>query len=59
MSTRWIYEVVELSPNMIGPPMADRLSEELDKLGRQGWELVSCNQVTPFDHVRLILKKQA
>lgn len=59
MSTRWTYEVVELSPNMLGPSMTERLREELDRLGEQGWELVSVNPVTPFDHVRLILKKEA
>ena len=56
--TRWTYEVVELSPNMLGPSMTERLREELDRLGRQGWELVSANQVNPFDQVRLILKKE-
>jgi len=59
MSSRWIYEVVELSPNMLGPSMAERLREELDRLGRDGWELVSATQVNPFDQVRLILKKEA
>ena len=59
MSSRWIYEVVELSPNMLGPSMAERLREELDRLGRDGWELVSANQVNPFDQVRLVLKKEA
>jgi len=59
MSTRWIYEVVELSPNILGPSMAERLQEELDRLGGEGWELVSANQINPFDQVRLILKKEA
>ena len=59
MSTRWTYEVVELSPTMLGPSMTERLREELDRLGRQGWELVSVNQVNPFDQVRLVLKKEA
>lgn len=55
--TRWSYEVLELTPNMLGPSMAEKLAEELNRLGRQGWELVSMTQVTPFDHVRLVLKK--
>lgn len=58
MSKRWIYEVVDLSPNMIAPPMSERLHEELERMGALGWELVSANQVTPFDHVRLIFKKE-
>ncbi|KGM57165.1 hypothetical protein N799_14360 [Lysobacter arseniciresistens ZS79] len=59
MSKQWTYEVVELTPNMMGPAMSDRIRETLDDLGRQGWELVSNVQLTPFDHVRLILKKEA
>lgn len=55
--TRWSYEVLELTPNMLGPSMVEKLAEELNRLGRQGWELVSMTQVTPFDHVRLVLKK--
>jgi hypothetical protein len=58
MSKQWTYEVVELSPNMMGPPMSDRIRDELDRLGAQGWELVSTAQLTPFDHVRLILKRE-
>ena len=58
MNKQWTYEVVELTPNMMGPPMSERIREELDRLGRLGWELVSTAQLTPFDHVRLVLKKE-
>lgn len=57
MSTRWIYEVVEMNPNMLGPSMTERLQEELNRLGQDGWELVAANQINPFDQVRLILKR--
>ncbi len=59
MSDRWTYKVVDVSPSMLGPTMSEKLSDELNRLGKQGWELVSVNQTSPFDHVRLILKKDS
>ena len=59
MSDRWTYKVVGVSPSMLGPTMSEKLSDELNRLGKQGWELVSVNQTSPFDHVRLILKKDS
>ncbi|KGM52485.1 hypothetical protein N792_05295 [Lysobacter concretionis Ko07 = DSM 16239] len=59
MSNRWSYQVLELTPSMLGPSMSEQLSDELNRLGEQGWELVSMTQITPFDHVRLVLKKEA
>ena len=53
------YPELELKPSMLGPSMSEQLSDELNRLGEQGWELVSMTQITPFDHVRLILKKEA
>ncbi|MGV8941220.1 MAG: DUF4177 domain-containing protein [Lysobacter sp.] len=59
MSDRWTYKVVDISPSMLGPSMSEKLSDELNRLGKQGWELVSVNQISPFDQVRLILKKES
>lgn len=57
--TRWTYQVIEIVPRMLGPAMSERLQEELDRLGAEGWELVSVMPVTPFDHLRAVLKRPA
>lgn len=58
MSTRWSYKVVELQQKMFGGDnLTERAQQELDKLGAQGWELVSVVQAGPMDTVRLYLKK--
>lgn len=55
--TQWTYQVVEIVPRMLGPAVSERLQEELDRLGAEGWELVSVMPVTPFDHLRAVLKR--
>ncbi|HZX76565.1 DUF4177 domain-containing protein [Lysobacter sp.] len=57
--TQWTYQVVEIVPRMLGPAVSERLQEELDRLGAEGWELVSVMPVTPFDHLRAVLKRPA
>lgn len=57
MSTRWSYKVVELPLKLFGGKLGDRVQQELDKLGPQGWELVSVVQAAPADTLRLFLKK--
>ncbi len=59
MNQRWTYEVVEIVPRMLGPAVSERLQDELNRLGAEGWELVSVMAVTPFDHLRAVLKKPA
>lgn len=59
MSRRWSYKVVELKYTMFGETMTDRAQQELDKLGQQGWELVSALQSSAADSLRLILKKES
>src|SRR3546814_10370913 len=44
MSKRWQYKVVELPYQLFGGKLAERAQAELDKLGAQGWELVSVVQ---------------
>ncbi|MDQ3039296.1 MAG: DUF4177 domain-containing protein [Pseudomonadota bacterium] len=57
MSQRWSYKVVELPIKLFAGKLGDRVQHELDKLGPQGWELVSVVQASPVDAVRLYLKK--
>lgn len=59
MSDRWTYHVLELTPKVLGPSMSEQLSEQLNTLGDQGWELVTLTQISPFDHVRLVFKRAA
>lgn len=58
MSTRWSYRLVELKVKLFGGNLSERVQQELDKLGPQGWELVSVVQASPVDCVRLYLKKE-
>ena len=58
MSTRWQYKVVELPFQLFGGKLAERAQAELDKLGAQGWELVSTVQASPADTLRMFLKKE-
>ncbi|WP_320415179.1 DUF4177 domain-containing protein [Lysobacter changpingensis] len=57
--TQWTYQVLEIVPRMIGPAVSERLQEELNRLGEEGWELVSVMPITPFDHLRAVLKRPA
>ena len=57
MSARWTYKVVELKVKLFAGSLGERVQQELDKLGAQGWELVSVVQASPVDTLRLYLKK--
>lgn len=59
MSTRWQYKVVEIKVNLFGANVTERAQTELDKLGAQGWELVSSVQTNAADTLRLFLKRPA
>lgn len=58
MSKRWQYKVVELSYQMFGGKLTERAQAELDKLGPQGWELVSVEQSHHADALRMFLKRE-
>ena len=59
MSKRWQYKVVELPFKWFGGKVADRMQAELDRLGGQGWELVSVVQASSADTTRMYFKKEA
>ena len=58
MSTRWQYKVVELPYRMFGGKLTERAQAELDKLGTQGWELVSAVQAHYADTLQMFLKRE-
>lgn len=58
MSTRWQYKVIELPYQMFGGKLTERAQAELDKLGPQGWELVTVEQAHSADALRMFLKKE-
>lgn len=57
MSARWQYKVIEIPMKLFGSKMAELAQAELDKLGPQGWELVSVVQSQAADALRLFLKR--
>ena len=58
MTQRWQYLVSIVKPGFWGNITEQRLQEELDRQGHQGWELV---QVVPNQHgwgsTQLVFKK--
>ena len=59
MSGRWQYKVVEFKPALMGGLKPDEWQAELDKLGAQGWELVSIAPTVPLNHLLAVLKREA
>lgn len=59
MSKRWNYLVVEIKPSMWGTYKPETLQEELNKHGKQGWELVNITMPTPLATGLLTFKKEA
>ena len=59
-STKWKYQVIELKTGLMGGFKLETLQEELDKQGRNGWELVNVVHATPtVSSPTLIFKKEA
>lgn len=59
MSIRWQYLTVEVPSSIWGSPKRDALQEELDKRGREGWELVGIIPSSPHSGSKplMIFKK--
>jgi hypothetical protein len=51
----WAYQMIDFRPGFFGLKYSQRLQAELNRLGRQGWELVIVAQGMP---TRLVLKRQ-
>ena len=60
MSKTWQYLVVNVETGLMGGFKLEALQEELDKQGRNGWELVNVVHATPtVSSPTLIFKKEA
>ncbi|MCF7221104.1 DUF4177 domain-containing protein [Marilutibacter chinensis] len=58
MSSRWQHKVVEIAYKLFANH-TERVQQELDKHGQQGWELVAVVQSNAADSIRLFFKKPA
>ncbi len=59
MSKRWSYLVVAVKTGLMGGIKPDALQEELDRYGKQGWELVNVVHTTPtVSSPTLVFKKE-
>lgn len=61
MTERWKYKVVDVRQSrwFATRPTAEDMQTELDRLGSQGWELVSVIALPVTSAPRLILKRPA
>lgn len=58
MSKRWNHKVIEVPYKLFAGKLNDRVQEELDKMGAQGWELVSvCTSGHDYS-LRLFFKRE-
>ena len=55
-SDRWSYQIVEIKPRLFGKT-AELIQAELNRVGAQGWELVTVTQLNYAHPIRLFLKK--
>ena len=55
---RWDYKTVDVKPGFFGA-RPEQVQDELDKHGKQGWELVSALSQSPRNNVMLIFKRPA
>lgn len=58
MSKRWQYQVVEVKPGMMGGVKTERIQEELNRAGVQGWELVNIAFSSPWTPAILVFKRE-
>lgn len=57
--TRWSYKVIDFKGSFFRATVSvQRMEEELNRLGLQGWELVNAEVAQkPFQPIRAILKR--
>ncbi|MBN7138034.1 hypothetical protein A7A76_00400 [Lysobacter enzymogenes] len=59
MSQPWMHLVIELTYKLFEAPMRERIQEELDRQGAQGWELVAVEHDPGVLGTRLYFKRPA
>lgn len=57
MTHRWSYQVIEIKPGLLGRFKPQVIQDELNRLGLQGWELVSLVVSSPMAPAIVVLKK--
>ena len=57
MNERWQYKVVDVAVKMLGDSVSVRAQAELDRLGAQGWQLVSVVQSPATCSLSMFLRK--
>lgn len=58
MSARWKYDVIEIKPKLMGGFDLEKMREEFDRLGRQGWEMVNFAMQGPAFTAYAVFKKR-
>ena len=53
---RWSHQIVEVKPRLLGTNK-ESIQAELDRMGNQGWELVSATQGQKFEAIKLFFKR--
>ena len=57
-ASRWSHQLVEIKPRMFGiSHKREIVQAELDRMGNQGWELVSVAQGNGLEPIRLYFKR--
>jgi hypothetical protein len=58
MTRRWTYQVIEIKPGWTGRFKPEVVQNELNRLGLQGWELVSFATPKPMGPAIAVLRKE-
>ena len=56
---RWQYKVIEIPLKLFNNDFIEQAESDLQRLGLEGWELVSVVQGAPAASTRLFLKRRA
>ena len=58
MSSRWSYQVIQVKPGTWGGFKTDAMQAELNRLGAQGWELVSIAMPDMVSPAMMVFKRE-
>lgn len=57
MNASWEYKVIDIIPQITGSP-GQKVEETLNRMGEEGWELVSALRCSLMEPTRLYLKRR-